>query len=165
MTFLAGDELTAAKMEKIANVPRIRVLGNSAQTIANNTFTAINFAEEVYKVGITHSTVTNTHLVTCDTAGLYVLNGGVYMATNAAGARALKWQKNGVDIAGSGNSSQPQTGIQTPIVARPTEVQLAVGDTVSLLVFQASGGNLDTYVAVDYARPSMSVRLIRDDSL
>lgn len=165
MTWLAGDEITAAKLEKMSNPPRIRLLGVTAQTIPNSTFTAINFTEEVYKVGITHSTSTNTHLVTCDVAGLYMLTGGVYMATNAAGPRALKWQKNGVDIPGSGMSAQPQSGVQTPIVARPTEVQLAVGDNVSLLVSQGSGGNLDTFVSADYARPSMSVRLFRDDSL
>jgi hypothetical protein len=165
MPFLAGQELTAAQMEKIANVPRCRVLGTTAQSIPNSTFTAISFPEEVYKVNVGHDTGANPTFFSCSVAGLYFLTGGVYMATNSAGARALKWQKNGVDIPGSGNTAQPQGGIETPILARPIEVELAVTDFVQLLVLQASGGSLSTSVAADYTRPSMSIRLIRDNSL
>lgn len=165
MTFLAGAKLTAAQLEKIANPPRCRVRATAAQTIPNSTFTAISFPVEDYKINVGHDTVTNPTFFAAQVAGLYFLTGGVYMATNTSGARALKWQKNGVDIPGSGNSAQPQTGVQTPVVARPTEVQLAVSDFVQLLVFQGSGGNLDTFVGADYAQPSMSIRLIRDDSL
>ncbi len=165
MPFFAGEKLNAAEVEKVANLLRSRVLGTTAQTIPNSTFTAVSFPEEVYKYNVGHDTVSNPTYFSSQVAGLYALSGGLYMATNATGARALKWQKNGVDIAGSGNLAQPQTGVQTPIVARPIEVQLAVGDFVTLLVSQGSGGNLDTYVGVDYARPSMSIRLIRDDSL
>lgn len=165
MSFFAGDDLPAAKLEAIANVPRAKVLGTTAQTIANATFVAINFPEEVYKYNVTHSTVTNTHLFTVAVAGLYILNGGVYFATNGTGSRALKWQKNGVDIPGSGANTGSWATVQTSVVARPTEVDLAVGDTIALLGFQGSGGNLDTYVTADYTRPSMSMRLIRDTSL
>lgn len=165
MTWLAGDEITAAKLEKMSNIPRGRVLGTTAQTIANNTFTALNFPEEVYKVNVGHDPVTNTTFWSCQVAGLYELSGGVYMATNSTGVRAVKFQKNAVDIPGSGNSAQPQTGVQTSIVARTTQVELAVSDFVTMLVFQGSGGNLDTFVGADYARPSFSIRLIRDNSL
>lgn len=166
MAFLAGAELTAAQMEKIANPPRARVLGNAAQTIANNTFTALRFPEQVYLQSIGHDPVTNPTFFAAQVAGLYALNGGGYMAANTTGIRAMKWQKNGVDIPGSGSSQLPVTGgSQTGVVARPVEVELAVTDFVTLMIFQNSGGNLDTYIAVDYARPSMSIRLIRDNSL
>jgi len=165
VSFLAGSKLTAAQLEKIANPPRCRVRATAAQTIPNNTFTAISFPVEDYKVNVGHDTVTNPTFFSAQVAGLYLCTGGVYMATNTTGSRALKWQKNGVDIPGSGNNAQPQTGVQTSVLARPTEVQLAVGDFVTLLVFQGSGGNLDTFVGADYAQPSMSIQLIRDDSL
>lgn len=165
MTFLAGDELTAAELEKMANPPRCRVLGTTAQSIPNNAFTALNFPEEVYKVSVGHDTVTNTTFFSAQVAGLYVLTGGVYFDTNATGSRALKWQKNGVDIPGSGANSTPNSLVQCAVVARPTEVELGVGDFVTLMVYQASGGSLNTYVAADYTRPSMSIRLIRDNSL
>lgn len=165
MAFLAGQELSASQLEKIANPPRARVLGNAVQTIPNNTFTAIRFPEQVYLHQIGHDPVSNPTFFSATVAGLYELAGGVYLATNATGSRALKWQKNGVDIPGSGSNVIAQTGVQTGIVARPIEVELAVSDFVTLLVFQGSGGNLDTYVAVDYVRPSMSIKLIRDNSL
>jgi hypothetical protein len=165
MSKFAGDKITASDFNKVADIPRCRALATAAQTIPNSTFTAISFPAEDYKVLVGHDTISNPTFYSCQVAGLYALSGGVYMATNSTGVRALKWQKNGVDIPASGNSVQPQTGVQTPIMARVTEVQLAVGDFVTLLVFQGSGGNLDTYVGADYARPSMSMRLIRDDSL
>lgn len=165
MTWLAGDEVTAEKLEKMANLPRCRVLGTTAQSIPNSTFTALSFPGEVYKYNVGHDTVTNPTFFSCQVAGLYELTGGVYMATNSSGARATKWQKNGVDIAGSGYTVQPQSGIETPILARPIEVELAETDFVTLLVLQASGGSLSTAVSTDYIKPSMSIRLIRDNSL
>lgn len=165
MPFLAGDDLTAAKMEKIANVPRIRALASVAQTIPNNAFTAVNFGVEVYKTGITHSTSSNTHQFTVTVAGLYILTGGIYFDTNGTGSRALKFQKNGVDIQGSGANTGSWATVQTSVVARPTEVDTAVGDVITMLCYQAAGGSLGTFVTVDYAWPSFSMRLIRDNSL
>lgn len=166
MSFFAGQELTAAILEKIANPPRARVLGNAAQTIPNAAFTTVRFPEQVYLQGIGHDPITNPTFLAAQVAGLYMLSGGVYMAASTVGTRALKWLKNGVDIPGSGSSQLPVTGGgQTGIVARPVEVELAAGDFVTMQIFQSSGGNLDTYIAADYARPSMSIRLIRDNSL
>lgn len=169
MTFLAGDELPSASLEKLANPPRCRVLGpvppTTPQSLPNNTFTAIQFPIEDYKSNMTHDTVTNTTILTCTIAGKYQLEGGAYFAQNATGIRALKWQKNGVDVPASGVTNLPFTTGQPGIAARPVEVELAVGDFVALMAFQNSGGALDVYIAVDYARPSMSARLFRDNSL
>lgn len=165
MSFLAGDDLTAAQMEKIANVPRIRALASSAQTIPNNAFTAVNFGVEVFKLNVTHDTVTNNHQFTCAVAGIYLLTGGIYFDTNGTGSRAIKFQKNGVDIQGSGANTGSWAVVQTSVVARPTEVDVAVGDVITMLCYQSSGGNLGSFVTVDYAWPSFSMRLIRDSSL
>lgn len=166
MAFLAGQELTAATLEKIANPPRARVLGNAVQTITHNTFTSLRFPEQVYLHLIGHDPVTNPTFLAAQVSGLYALNGGAYMAANTVGIRATKWQKNGVDIPGSGSSMLPVTGgAQTGIVARPIEVELAAGDFVTLQIYQSSGANLDTYNASDYVRAAMSILLIRDNSL
>jgi hypothetical protein len=166
VAFFAGQELSAATLERIANPPRARVVGNAVQTIPNNAFTALRFPEQVYLSQIGHDPVTNPTFFSAQIAGLYELNGGAYTAASTVGIRAMKWQKNGVDIPGSGSSQLPVTGGgQTGIIARPIEVELAVTDFVTLLLFQSSGGNLDTYIAVDYAKPSMSIKLIRDNSL
>lgn len=166
MSFFAGQELSAATLERIANPPRARVLGNVVQSIPNNTFTALRFPEQVYLHQIGHDPVTNPTFFAAQVAGLYRLNGGVYTAASTVGTRATKWQKNGVDIPGSGLSQLPVTGGgQTGVAVRTVEVELAVTDFVTLMLFQSSGGALDTYIAVDYARPSMSIELIRDNSL
>lgn len=165
MSFNAGDDLSAATMEKIANVPRIRALASSAQTIPNNAFTAINFGVEVYKLNVTHSTVSNTHQFTVAVAGIYLLTGGVYYDTNGTGSRAVKFQKNGVDIQGSGANTGSWASVQTSVMARPTEVDAAVGDVITMLGYQSAGGSLGTFVTVDYAWPSFSMLLIRDNSL
>ena len=166
MSFFAGQDLPAATLERMANPPRARVLGNAVQSIPNNTFTALRFPEQVYLHNIGHDPVTNPTFFSAQVAGLYALNGGAYTAASTVGIRAMKWQKNGVDIPGSGASILPVTGgSQAGIVARPIEVELAVSDFVTLMIFQNIGSALDTYIAVDYARPSMSIRLIRDNSL
>lgn len=165
MSFNAGDDLTAAQMEKIANVPRIRALASSAQTIPNNAFTAVNFGVEVYKLNVTHGTVTNNHQFTVAVAGIYLLTGGLYFDTNATGSRAVKFQKNGVDIQGSGANTGAWASVQTSVIARPTEVDAAVSDVITMMCYQAAGGSLGTFVTVDYAWPSFSMRLIRDNSL
>jgi hypothetical protein len=164
VSFFAGQELPAATVERMANPPRARALGNAIQAIPTGTFTALRFPEQVYLYQIGHDPVTNPTFFAAQVAGLYELKGSVYLATNATGSRALKFQKNGVDIAGSGDNRPAQTGVQTSI-RTTVEVELAASDFVTLMVFQGSGGNLDTYVAVDYARPSMSIKLIRDNSL
>lgn len=162
----AGQKLTAAQMERIVNPPRARVLGNAVQSIPNNTFTALRFPEQDYLKDIGHDPVTNPTFFSAQVAGLYELKGGAYTAASTVGIRAMKWQKNGVDIPASGCSIPPVTGgAQTGIVARPIEVELAVSDFVTLLIYQNVGSALDTYIAVDYARPSMSIKLIRDNSL
>ena len=165
MTFLAGDDLSAATMEKIANPPRARVLANAAQNVLNNTFTEIVFQEQDFIYNVTHDAVGNPTRFTIAVDGIYVLTGGVAWGTNGTGVRALKWQKNGVDIPGGGSNVGAYTPGQPMVVARPTTVSLAVGDYVCLLGSQSSTVTLATFVSADYIRPEMSIRLVRDNSL
>lgn len=165
MTFLAGQELDAVQLEKMANLPRCRAVATVAQSIPNNTWTAISFPAEDFKYNIGHDTVTNPTFFSCQVAGLYRLSGGACWDTSGTGVRALKWQKNGVDIAASGSSMLGYSSGQPILCARTIEVQLAVTDYVMLMTSQNSGGALNTYVAVDYAKSHMSICLIRDDSL
>lgn len=165
MPFFAGDDVPAATMEKIANPPRARVLANAAQNFLNNTFTEIIFQEQDFVYGITHDPIGFPTRFTATVDGIYFLTGGMAWGTNGTGVRALKWQKNGVDIPGGGSNVGAYTPGQPMVAARPTMVSLSVGDYVCLLGSQSSTVTLASYVSVDYIRPDMSIRLIRDSSL
>lgn len=165
MAILSGQKITATMLEKMANVPRCRAVQGTLQSIPNNTFTSLNFETEEYKYLVGHNTSGNTTFFSCQVAGLYRLSGGAYFAQHGTGIRALKWQKNAVDIPASGSTQTSFSTGQPGVVARTIEVELAVADFVTLMAFQNSGGALDTYVAADYARSDMSIELIRDNSL
>lgn len=165
MSFFSGDDLSASQLEKLANVPRARVLANAAQTIANNTFVELIFQEQDFVYGITHDAISAPTRFTATVDGVYVLTGGVAWGTNGTGVRALKWQKNGVDIPAGGSNVGAYTPGQPMVVARPTMVSLSVGDYVCLLGSQSSGASLATFISADYIRPDMSIRLVRDNSL
>lgn len=165
MTFLSGDDLSAAAMEKIANPPRARVLNSVAQSFANNTFVELSCTEQDFVYNITHDAVGNPTRFTITVDGIYLLTGAICFGTNGTGIRAAKWQRNGVDISGGGSNMVAYTPGQPLILARSTMISLQPGDYVSLLGFQNSGGALSTYVGADYIRSEMSIRLVRDNSL
>ncbi len=165
MPFFAGDDLSAAALEKIANPPRARVLANAAQSIPNSTFTEIQFPEQDFVYGITHDAVGSPTRFTATVDGIYQLTGGIPWGTNGTGIRACKWQKNGVDVPGGGSNVVAYTPGQPLVLARPTMVSLAPGDYITLLGSQTSGAALSTFVAADYIRPEMSIVLVRDNSL
>jgi hypothetical protein len=134
----------------------------TAQTLANNTWTALNFqTEESDSIG-GHSTSTNPSRFTCGAlfAGTYEFSGGCAFVSNSTGVRNLRWAKNGSLVNGSGVSfpANPSPG-QTILPARTKKIALAAGDYVELQAIQTSGGNLDTFV-IDYTQPSMSVTFL-----
>lgn len=166
MPFLAGDDLTAAQLEKIANVPRARIMATAVQTIPNNAFTALTFDLEDFKVNMEHLASGDQTYLGCLVAGLYLFTGGCYFDSNGTGVRGLKWQKNGVDVPASGSTILAvSAGWQPGPVARPVYLDLAVGDKVTLLAVQNAGGTLNTYVTADYTRANMAAVLVRDNSL
>lgn len=166
MPILAGDEWTAAMAAKIADPPRARVLQTVAQTIPNNAFTALNFDVEDFKVNFTHLTSGDTTYLQCVVAGLYLVSGGCYFDSNGTGVRGLKFQKNGVDVVGSGATILAvSAGWQPGPVVRPTYIDLAVNDKVTMLAVQNAGGSLNTYVALGYTQASMQAHLVQDASL
>ena len=165
MPFLAGQELSVAAIEAIANPPRARVLQSVAQSIPNLTFTAITFTEQDFVKDVTHDVGVDSTRLTITVAGIYLLTGALCFATNGTGVRAVAWRKNGVDIPGGGSNVAAYTPGQPLVVARPTMVSLVVGDYVQMFGSQSSTNPLNTYVSSDYIRADMSIRLIRNDSL
>lgn len=113
----------------------------SAQSIPNNSYTAISFDTNAYDVGSVHSTSVNPTRFTAPSTGLYILSCSIQIFPNATGQRVLLWKKNGATdlaysiapaTASSGGNILPNTVVQ----------QLTAGDYVEIFVYQDSGGAL-----------------------
>jgi len=129
----------------LANPPIAKMRNSVAQSIPNNTNTALTWDTEDWDTVGGHSTVTNTSRYTCQSgyAGYYLVHAAVAWASNATGVRDIWVMKNGVDVPGSMITVQaPPAGVWSQI--SETTVQLAVGDYIEAIVLQTSGGALLT---------------------
>jgi hypothetical protein len=115
----------------------------AAQTISNNTFTAINLATEAYDTDSIHSTsVNNTRFTIPSGKGGYWL----FYATGAfdslgAGFMQTRFYKNGsstgpLSASGAASGSSGLTGTSITQV-----INVSAGDYVELVLFQNSGGS------------------------
>jgi hypothetical protein len=112
-------------------------------TIANATFTAVNFSVEKYDTDSFHSTVTNTSRITIPVgkAGKYLITGKLNWASNATGYRQIAIYKNGSGISYNAYAVVNGNITGTTIV---TLDSLAENDYVELFGYQTSTANLDT---------------------
>lgn len=153
MAILSGQRLTPARLNPVL----AQLRQTTAQTITNNTWTAVTFGAEDVDTHSGHSTSSNTSRFTIPLDGTYLLAGGVSYAANATGQRWCRWYKNGTELDGGGANINANSSGQTLMVAKTLQVVLAVGDYVELWAFQSSGVSLDTYVAFAYAQSTMNV--------
>lgn len=131
-------------------VPQVRVTNSAVQSIPNSTLTALTFDTETFDSGTPsnnmHDTGSNTSRLTCRVAGLYQITGLVEFATSATGVRIAALKLNGtISLPGGTVSVQSSSG--TPSITQiTTSYRLAVSDYIELIVWQNSGGSLNTYV-------------------
>lgn len=154
-TWVAGEVVTAPHFnDNIRDVllyllarPIFQGRQTSAQSIPDNTVTAVTFnAEDVDSAG-GHSTSTNTSRYTAVYPGWYRASPAASFAANATGARALEVSRNGTLINGSGVIVPAMTGgISHRMAGRTIMSFLNVGDYLETSVFQNSGGALNTAV-------------------
>jgi hypothetical protein len=132
-----------------------------SQSIPNNAFTALSLDTEVFDSDAGHSTVTNTSRYTCQVAGIYLMTGAVIYPITGTGTRGAAVGLNGstTGIIGSEQLIAPAPGFATTVAPTPTYARLVVGDFVSLLGFQNSGGPLSTS-SVGAAMTSFSVEWV-----
>lgn len=79
--------------------------------------------------------------LTCRVAGLYYLNAQIRFAANATGTRGLAIQVNAVSVTGEHRGAFSTQDAQLNIsCAYP----MVIGDYVQVLLYQSSGGNLNT---------------------
>lgn len=151
----AGDVYTASAHNVIVTdvnnfivPPLVRVNKSSAtQALVNSTLTYVTWDAEDYDTDEMFTTASNT-VITCKTAGVYLVTASLTFATNATGSRLLSLMKNpsstsdfGAAFAGhwlpaSGAGSEAVLSVSSP-------VSLAVNDVVRVMAFQSSGGNLN----------------------
>ena len=102
MTIAAGEVLTAAVVQQIndngeflIDPPACSIKETTAQSLADNTSTAMTSNEENFDNDSMHSTVTNTSRITIQTAGRYLISATVAFAANTVGVRYIAFRVNG----------------------------------------------------------------------
>jgi len=150
-TFSAGEVVTDTTMNNSITAvlnflmapPILRCRQTSAQSIPNNTITAVVFdTEDVDSSGM-HSTVTNTSRATAVYPGWYWTGGNVTFAANATGVRTTSWGVNGTTQNGSGTDFPVGSAATTnQLGASGSLFFLNVADYLELRCFQTSGGAL-----------------------
>ena len=141
------------KFDKLATIERpaavgARVYRDSAQTIADNTLTAITFSDVRFDTHGMFALASPTKL-TILIAGVYVVSAHIAWAVNDVGRRTCYIEKNGtgIYIAGDQRNAVTQASRRTEI-SISTIYQFAKNDYIELIVLQESGGNLNVdYVA------------------
>ena len=154
--FSAGEVVTDTTMNNSVSAPLNFLLARPicqarqtvAQSVANNTSTAITMdSEDVDSSGM-HSTSSNTSRLTAVYPGWYQVSSGVSAAANATGFRMTTFKVNGTFVAGSAsNATAVGAGASHRQPGRTMLVFLNVGDFVEAFYLQTSSGALNTSVA------------------
>jgi hypothetical protein len=131
-----------------------RVYNDGAQSIPNNSTTAITFAQEEFDTDAFHSTSSNTSRITIPTGldGYYRFTYGGTFAGNSSGIRIGILHKNGGvtnlgDIIGSFSCHASNT-VNDVTVENTAIIHLSAGDYIEFLAYQNSGGSLNIGQAV-----------------
>ena len=127
-----------------ASFSGVKCKSTVAQTISNNTSTALTWDSEDYDTNTYHSTSSNTSRITIPsgTGGYYAISGYVTSDSQTSGFVELQIAKNGSAIA----SSTITPSNQLPSISAATVVSLVATDYVELLYKQNSGGNKQAYI-------------------
>ena len=150
---LAGTIVYAADITPTDTYTGI-IRETAAQSIGNGSATPITFSTEDYDPAAGHSGSGSTY--TPGVHGLYLVIGSGTVVANAAGRVELRIRVVSTDIA---QVAQPNSATSAPHMCVGTVVELSTTDTVSLVVFQNSGGSLNTSVAS--GNPRLAVTMLK----
>jgi hypothetical protein len=124
-------------------VPALRVTRDAAQTIGNNADAAVQFNTEEAGDPWGMWDATNSTRLVAPLDGWYMVTGFAAFVANATGVRAVRVRKNGSTVLVSDRrTSYASFDNELSIAVGP--VELAATEYLELMVFQNSGGNLDT---------------------
>jgi hypothetical protein len=163
ITFVTGNQLLAAQLNTYLRdntnylfaPPMCLAQATATSTITTNTGTNVSFAgTDLYDTDTMHDNAGSPTLIKPNTAGVYLWTTDVQFVGNATGIRWV--QINGAAfIAGNGITATPMISHQSelgPIATisrlsatgfyRVSAADITNGASVSVTVFQNSGGNL-----------------------
>jgi hypothetical protein len=149
-TWTVGELLTAAKMNtdvrdglNMAIKPPFCALQSTVATSVPNGGSGANIAFDVehFDSESMHSTSSNTHRITAQTAGWYHIQGIVGYSFNTSADRHAIITINDNNQHTTSVHASSATSILIPVAGY---LFLSVGDWVSLKAFQQSGGSLNT---------------------
>jgi len=123
---------------------------NSAdQNVLNTTWLSLALNSELYDTDTIHDTVTNNSRLTCNTAGIYLINGKFIWDTNQTNVRYIGIFLNNVTILAlsqqlANNSAQLDQQVTTIY-------DLSIGDYIELRAYQDSGGTIAIKYYANYS--------------
>ena len=136
---------TGLKWAKSANFVGCAVYNAAAQSIANNTLTALSFDTDAIDTNGFHPTGAGNARITIPTGlgGKYLISASMRFGLSLTGKRTMSLFLNGgqvVDIA-----EEVANNDQYLMISKSFILSLNAGDYLELGVFQNSGGNLDCF--------------------
>ena len=144
----ADKDLVVGEL-KVIKTPSARVYNSADETITTSTPTAVTFDSERWDTDSIHSVAANTSRLTCQTAGVYTIEGHISWASNATGIRQLFIKLNNSNYIAA-QSDNPGVAATWPMTVS-TQYQLAVGEYVELIVNHTKGDDLDIKVTDLYS--------------
>lgn len=125
-------------------VPRFKGYAASTQSIGTGTTDIpLNLDTEDWDSDNGHSTSTNTSRYTVQVAGTYRVTGVGGVVSSATGNRKLGINLNGVNVRGAA-VQQASLATNSWCGCVSTEVACVVGDYIEVVIWQSSGGPLNT---------------------
>jgi hypothetical protein len=122
-----------------STIPAARVFSSddAIQTVPKDTLYPVTWENESYDTAALHSTSTDTSRLTAPVAGVYRISTNVFWEENSTGTRDLILRVNGSTV-------ERHTVPGSAVVTQPlsTDVKLAAGDYVEVVVRQFSGVDL-----------------------
>lgn len=128
-----------------------RVYNSADISIADATTTILTFNSELWDTDAIHSTAANTDLLTCKTAGKYIMYGTVYFDTNATGYRFVGIYHQAISGYVVVNYAANAGAAVGTALAVSTIYPMNVNEWVRLEVRQTSGGALNVRNLPNYS--------------
>lgn len=152
-TFVDGL-LTASQLNQLGDAvrfamapPKVKAYQTVAQSLANGSLTTIILDTTEFDTYTMWDALLPTR-VTVQYDGYYFVSGGVAFVLNTASYRYVRIAVNGSTLTDGNVAVAPVPSISTRVPARATITYLEAGDYVEISGQQASGGALNTGVAI-----------------
>lgn len=157
---LADANEVTGQLNTMLQMARVKALQGAPQALPNAAWTALAFGLEdtiIVDYWNMHEGIVNPSRFTAPADGLYLAIGQVYITFDSGGsARAIAVKVNGLDVTGRPSTNTSLTPFILNVV---TVLWLNYLDYVQFLVFQDSGGALNTNIDSTYGELVLLSRL------